>query len=299
VKSVEQPCLTKYEREALAVIKQWKASRGSLSTKIGRFVNRPFNWAGDVVFDNPVGEAGAEAIQGIMDLLNEGACWTVRTETIYARFRSKGYKFITSSEDIHKLRLNEVDLVVGYLGTKYKALAAGEGTAAGTVGWLGMVADIPVLVGLNLRAIGEYCTYYGFNLGSQAERMFALQVLMLTSSPTDASKQAALANLGKIASDITKEKPWKGLEKRVTVRGMRKVTKALGIRLAKAKLGQIVPVMGAVIGGGFNAYYTAKTTEAAYYLYRERFLLAKCGSSIVEEGLDTTRGLPCRKAWQI
>lgn len=256
---------------------------------VGRFINRPFNWAGDVVFDNPVGEAGAKAIQGIIDLLNEGAGWTVRTDAIYARFRSKGYDFVETSEDIHKLRLNEVDLVVGHLDAKYKALAAGEGAATGTVGWAGIAADILALLGLNLRAIGEYCTYYGFNLESQAERMFALQVLMLTSSPTDAAKQDALANLGKIASDIAKKKTWKELEKQVLVRAGRKVAKALGMRLAKAKLGQVVPVMGAVVGGGFNADYTAKTTEAAYCLYRERFLLAKYGPSILEEDFETSK----------
>lgn len=279
---MDQHCLTQYERQALAAIKQWKAPAGNPLTGVGRLINVPFNWVGDVVFENPVGEVGTMAIQGIIDLLNEGACWTVRIDAIYARFRAKGYEFVTSAEDIHQLRLNEVDQVVGHLSAKYKALTASEGAATGTLGWLGIAADIPALLGLNLRAIGEYCTYYGFNLESRAERMFALQILMLTSSSTDASKQVALMKLSQLASDITEKKTWKGLEKQVVVRGMRKVAKALGIRLAKAKLGQIVPVMGALVGGGYNAYYTSKTTEAAQNLYRERFLLAKCGTSILE-----------------
>ena len=43
---------------------------------------------------------------------------------------------------------------------------------------------------------------------------------------------------------------------------------ALGIPLTKAKLGQAVPIMGAAVGGGFNAYYTARVCDAAYHLYR-------------------------------
>ena len=88
-------------------IKQWKAPAGNPLTGVGRLINVPFNWVGDVVFENPVGEVGAMAIQGIIDLLNEGACWTVRIDAIYARFRAKGYEFVTSAEDIHQLRLDE------------------------------------------------------------------------------------------------------------------------------------------------------------------------------------------------
>lgn len=185
---IEQQNPTPYELEALAAIRKWKDPEGNFLTKVGQFINKPFKWAGDLVFDNPVGEAGAKAIQGIIDLLNEGACWTVRTEAIYDRFRSKGYDFVETGEDICKLTLGQVDPVVGYLSAKYKALAAGEGAVTGVAGWLGIAADIPALLALNLRAIGEYCTYYGFNLDTQTERMFALQVLMLTSSATDAAK---------------------------------------------------------------------------------------------------------------
>ena len=52
--------------------------------------------------------------------------------------------------------------------------------------------------------------------------------------------------------------------------------------LTKAKLAQVVPVAGAVIGGGFNAYYTDKVCKAAFYLYRERFLAEKYGVDEIE-----------------
>jgi hypothetical protein len=38
-----------------------------------------------------------------------------------------------------------------------------------------------------------------------------------------------------------------------------------------------LPEVGAFVGGGFNTYYTMKVCDAAYFLYRERFLAKKYG----------------------
>ncbi|MNY80779.1 hypothetical protein D3C86_2219990 [compost metagenome] len=40
--------------------------------------------------------------------------------------------------------------------------------------------------------------------------------------------------------------------------------------------------MGAAVGGGFNTYFTMKVCDAAFYLYRERFLANKYGGAIIE-----------------
>jgi hypothetical protein len=55
------------------------------------------------------------------------------------------------------------------------------------------------------------------------------------------------------------------------------------MRLTKAKLAEVIPGAGAVIGGGFNAYFTAKVCDAAYFLYRERFLAEKYGADVIGE----------------
>jgi hypothetical protein len=43
----------------------------------------------------------------------------------------------------------------------------------------------------------------------------------------------------------------------------RRVARALGIRLTKAKLAEAVPYAGALVGGGFNVYFTNKVCAAA------------------------------------
>ena len=97
------------------------------------------------------------------------------------------------------IRINSIDRAIGGLDAKYKTIAAAEGGAAGAAGLPGIPADVIALVTLNLRAIGEYATYCGFHIGSQQERLFAMNVLAFASSQTDVSKHAALAQLIKIA----------------------------------------------------------------------------------------------------
>jgi hypothetical protein len=143
--------------------------------------------------------------------------------------------------------------------------------------------DIPALITLNLRAIGEYAAYYGFDTSRQEERLFAFNVLGLASSPTDSSKSHAMAQLIKISQDVAKKATWQELEKNAFVKIIQEIAKALGIRLTKAKLAQAIPAIGAAVGGGFNAYFTMKVCDAAYYLYRERFLAEKYGVEIIEE----------------
>jgi hypothetical protein len=112
--------------------------------------------------------------------------------------------------------------------------------------------------------------------------LFALNVLGLASSPTGASKAVAMAQLVKIAKEVAQKKTWKDLEKHVFVQIVQRIAKTLSIRLTKAKLAQVIPAAGAAIGGGFNAYYTSKVCDAAYFLYRERFLARKYGADIIE-----------------
>lgn len=143
--------------------------------------------------------------------------------------------------------------------------------------------DIVAIVGINLRAIGEYATYCGFDLSAQPERLFAMNVLALASSPTDGAKQAALAQLIRIAKDVAARKAWKELEKHSFVSIVKKVAASLGQRLTKAKLAQMIPYLGAGVGAGFNTYFTAKVCNAAFFLYRERFLAQKYGPHIIKE----------------
>ena len=275
--------LSEYERSAVTSIHDWKNPQIGWFGKTMETINWPLEKAGDLITEVPgVDWVIEKAVGGLVGLLNDLAHWSVRPIAIYEEYRVAGFEHIKTPNDIFSLNLEDADRVNGWLGAKYKTLASVEGAAAGYVGLPGIPPDIVALITLNQRAIGEYATYYGFDISSQQERLFALNILGLASSPNDAAKQVAMAQLVRIAQDVAKKKVWKDLERHSFVRIIQIIARSLGIRLTKAKLAQIVPVTGALVGGGFNAYYTSNVCDAAFYLYRERFLAEKYGENIIE-----------------
>src|SRR5207244_465592 len=89
------------------------------------------------------------------------------------------------------------------------------------------------------RAVGEYASYFGFDVSLQNERLFALNILGLASSGSAASKGLAMAQLVRIAQDAAKKKAWKVLEQHAFVQVIQQISKALGIRLTKDKLARL------------------------------------------------------------
>ena len=237
----------------------------------------------------PVWAAVTKSVSGILTLINSGSQWSVRPASIIAEYQSGEAPQVQSLDDIHELDLSIIDRAIGMLDVKYEGLALVQGAATNAPGTVipgvalaTIPADIVALLGLSLRAIGEYATYCGFDVRDERERMFALQILVYASSPTDGAKQVVLAQLVRIARDVALRKTWNDLNKHLLVKAAQELAKVLSVRLTKAKLAQIVPVAGVIVGGAFNAYYSDKVCRAAYYLYRERFLAAKYGVDDIE-----------------
>src|SRR3546814_3818870 len=62
---------------------------------------------------------------------------------------------------------------------------------------------------------------------------------------------------------------WEKLNQSALVKIVEAIATKIGIKLTKGKLAQSIPLVGAGVGGSFNAYFTAKVCDAAYYYYRE------------------------------
>ncbi|MGH7090850.1 MAG: EcsC family protein, partial [Stellaceae bacterium] len=208
-------------------IHSWKKPEIGWFGQAMKAINWPLDKAGDLLFATPgLGEAIRKAIQGLIGICNDAAQWSVPTESIYAEFRKIGHANVKSAADIASLDLEQIDRVVAWLDAKYKGIALVEGAGAGFAGIVGIPPDVVALVGLALRAIGEYATYYGFDISSQDERLFAMNVLGLATSPTDASKGLAMAQLVRIAQDVAKKKTWRQLEGHAFVQVLQQLAKA-------------------------------------------------------------------------
>ena len=273
-----------YEQEALDEIRAWKEPQGrSMFGRALDFMDKPFEAFKKAADKVPYADILDQALAKVVDLVNSAARKTVPRETILNQFDPP----LKSLEDLHSLDLQTIDTKVEALKGQYARAALAEGGAAGVATPLApMVAipgDVALLVTLNLKAINTYATYYGFDTTLEEERLFALQVLMLASSATDSTKGPVMANMAKVARDAAQRKAWEHLNEQFILRQIKKIAEALGIKLTKAKLANLAPVAGAVISGGFNAYYTDKVCTAAYHLYRERFLARKYGPHLISD----------------
>lgn len=271
------PQMSPYEARAMRDIAAWKNPRPSLFDRLGELAEKPVDFATSLAMNTGLGEVLNKAINAGLLTLNDVAAATVRHDGVVSKFRQAGHSEVNGPRDIVKLELSQVDKVVGNLGLQYMVPAFGEGAATGVAGLPGIVADVPLLFGINLRAIADFAAHYGFDPGNQAERAYILHVLMYSSAPTHDERQNTIRHLDRISQAVTAEETWEELEKVLSKQIVRKAADVLAKRLTKAKAGQAVPVAGAIVGGGFNAWFTQSNCDAAYHLYRERFLQRRYG----------------------
>ena len=67
----------------------------------------------------------------------------------------------------------------------------------------------------------------------------------------------------------------------VSVQVIKKIAQALGMRLTKAKLAQIVPLVGAGVGAGFNAWYVANACSELLWAYSRTSFMSSLTMSLV------------------
>ena len=208
--------LSDYEKRALAQIHAWKNPEQTWFDTAMVYANKPLVLAGQAVDKIPgFSETCAKAANGVVGLVNDASQWSVRPTAILKELSDISKQEITRLDHIHSLDLQLVDQSIGWLDTKYEGIALVEGAVAGGAAVVNPLfalatipADVVALLAMNLRAIGEYGTYCGFDMSSQEERLFSLNILALASSTTDTGKQAALSHLVKIAQEVAKKKSW-------------------------------------------------------------------------------------------
>lgn len=155
---------------------------------------------------------------------------------------------------------------------------AGAGAAPGLATVTGVVAfDAAAVLAVCTRAVGHTALYYGYDPRDPAEAVYAMSVMNLGTAVTGAGKLAAYGELSKVTQALARNATWDTLNKHVLPRLTQKFAEAFGVRLTKQKLGQLVPVVGIVVGAGLNYRIVDQVTDAAYWSYRERFLNDKRG----------------------
>ena len=220
-------------------------------------------------------------IAGLIRLINEITLDWVPADSILEKYRGAGHD-VTDVRELRQLDLEHMDGPASALKTGYVSVAGAQGAATGFAGAAGIPTDIVALVALNLRAAGEYATHYGFDISADVERLYALTLLDHVAQPSTKAKDVAMSPVVKLTSRLARMQAMDVIEQVAMSKAVTRIARSIGIHLTRAKLAQLAPVTGAVIGGGYNAYYTSKVCDTAYYSFRRRFLIQKYGAHMVD-----------------
>lgn len=235
-----------------------------------------------------------KAMEGLHAVLVDRGLGSVKPADVFGAFTAEGVA-VRCYDELRQLDLRICDRSVPHRKDRYIALAVTQGAASslavsgavvstavtgGTtaaVAVSAIVADVTALmVGMG-RIVALVAAHYGYDVREPTEESFAAGVIAYASASGATETAAALASLSRLTQQMASPDTWGQLEQPQLTNAAQRMFASLGFKLARRKVGQVVPVVGAVINGGLNARLAAKTFDRAQQAYRLRFLTEKYG----------------------
>lgn len=260
--------LTKYEKEQLRAIEEWKKQEPEVVSKAFGIVVEPLAW----LVNKVVPEA---AIRGALDFSNFIAERLADKDDI---LREAGVPLIV---ELRTKNLELSDKIADKVHNWAIGVAFAEGASTGFFGLTGSALDVPFIVTLALRTIHKIGLCYGYECSSDFDKKFILGIISATSANSIKEKVSALAVLRSIEVTLSKV-AWKKmaekaaqdkLSKETVILTVKNLAKQLGINLTKRKALASIPIIGAAIGGSVNAWYIKEVGWAARRIFQERWLI--------------------------
>ena len=147
----------------------------------------------------------------------------------------------------------------------YKKTAAAEGGVTGAGGLLLGLADFPILLSMKLKLLFDIAAFYGFDVNDYKERVYILNIFQLAFSSQQHRR--------KVFEQI---KDWdrKSREMPDDIHAFDWQTFQIEYRdhIDLAKMGQLLPVVGAAVGVVVNYRLVTRLGVAAMNAYRMRIL---------------------------
>ena len=269
--------LNVYEQEQLQLIRDWRLRPPGIATR---------------TFGSAAGPA-AEAVERIVP----GAVLRLALESVHAAaaalsdrrsiLRRAG---VDSVEQLREGSLQLSDELSQRVSVRAVALAGGSGALFGTIGTLGLIADVPSLLTITFRAIHRIGLCYGEEIADPLRRPLAVAIFALASANSMQEKQQALEAIDAAAERISNaagnEPKWReGIEraaerelaKEAALFSLNNLGKTLAKNLGWRKAAESLPIMGALVGGSVNAWYLRDVTRVARHTFQWRWLRARHG----------------------
>ncbi len=182
---------------------------------------------------------------------------------VATKFLMSGADFLTSKPWTEKAR-EEREAEAKKQIERYKYAATAEGAITGAGGILLGLADLPLWLTIKIKMLTHVAAIYGHDTGDFRERLYALYVLSLCFSGRKHRRKvyAILANWNAYIKTLPAQEDafdWRSFQQ--------EYRDFLDI----AKLLQLVPGIGAVVGGVVNNRLTEKLGKTAINAYRMRW----------------------------
>lgn len=280
------------ESKILDEIAAWKAGNPGFLNRATDFVSKPISWLTDKLTPEEVKSSASTITEKIVEKIHDVSSWSVDPQEVLKAANEFEITVGTVAE-LRKASIHDLDHVSQDFIVQNSRMGTISGVGTGLVGWPGLIADLPALFVIALRQIYQIALSYGYDPavpdGEVKERVFEMEYMMRVFKVATASdrveKQKGLAELkdfeagrdGEVYGDIMGDYATKQLGKNATSFVSRIVIKEIVERTITKKAVGLVPGLGAIFSGGFNYVYLKDVGEAAFMLYRERFLLDKKG----------------------
>lgn len=169
----------------------------------------------------------------------------------------KSYPFIMSLEEREKLAREKIGF--------YKKTAMLEGAGTGAGGFLMSLADFPLLLSIKIKFLYDVAAIYGFDITNYKERLYILKIFQLAFS--------SQAVVNKVFYEIENwEEYSKTLPSNINLFDWRVFQQEYRDYIDIAKLLQIIPGIGAVVGAYTNSKLLDKLGATAMNAYRMRVI---------------------------
>lgn len=175
-----------------------------------------------------------------------------------------GSQYITS-KSYPALSLEEKEKLVKEKIKSYRKTALIEGASTGAGGILMTMADFPLLLSIKIKFLYDIASIYGFDVKDYKERLYILNIFQL-----------AFSSKGKVNEVFSKMENWDEYSKTLPIDlnsfNWREFQQEYRDYIDMAKLAQMLPGIGAVVGAYTNSKLINKLGETAINSYRMRVL---------------------------
>ncbi|WP_090981182.1 EcsC family protein [Paenibacillus sp. CF384] len=265
---------TEYLRSELKQIERWEQDQKGLFfwEKLGRL---PFAIL-DRITPKFIQDKIGTALDELGNYVQSGGRYLISKEQMYRKFFPNAERDETADfERIAQLPLGRMDEMADRIIQTSSKTATVQGATTGIGGIFTLAIDIPLLLGISLKALQEIAISYGYDPTEQAERVFIVKCLQFSSADI-VGKKAILDDLAVFQSGERSGQVMSQLQ------GWREVMLTYRDNFGWKKLFQMIPIAGMLFGAYLNRSTLQDVAETGKMMYRKRRILEKLNQEHAE-----------------